>query len=279
MINIKKLCGIYLLLIGNFSFGQDVAGCTDPSLFLDRVTNYAITKCTNNFDAVEFNLAPLREKMITQEGAKTSIRYEFISTTGKKKSSYFKILRHYENEAQKSGGITMFLSTSEGIGVFKISKDNKEIAWVKVECGGNDSANFYVLTIVELQLVKNEINSNDLLNALNNNRHIILYFSFENGIAAIMPESQKVIDLIAEILKANTSIRLSIEGHSDNEGTPEQNKVLSENNAKVVMNSLIANGVDESRFSIIGWGQDKPISDNSSEGGKAKNRRVEIVKL
>lgn len=57
------------------------------------------------------------------------------------------------------------------------------------------------------------------------------------------------------------------------------NKTLSENRGKSVMNALVAKGIDKSRLSAKGWGQEKPIADNTSDDGKAKNRRVEIVKL
>jgi OOP family OmpA-OmpF porin len=73
-------------------------------------------------------------------------------------------------------------------------------------------------------------------------------------------------------------LRLSIEGHTDNVGTPQNNKVLSENRAKAVMNAVASSGVDASRLTSVGWGQERPVADNRTEEGRAKNRRVEIVK-
>ena len=173
----------------------------------------------------------------------------------------------------------MFLSAAEGTGVFKIMKNGKEVTWVKVESGGNDSNDFYYLYILQLEDMKQEITSNDILTALNNDGRISLYINFETGKSDIKPESQKIIDQIAEMLKANPSLKISVEGHTDNVGVKTANQALSENRAKAVVSACIAKGIDKSRLSAKGWGQDKPISDNTTEEGKAKNRRVEIVKL
>jgi outer membrane protein OmpA-like peptidoglycan-associated protein len=61
-------------------------------------------------------------------------------------------------------------------------------------------------------------------------------------------------------------------------GDAVSNKKLSHDRAKAVMDALIAKGVDKTRMSFVGWGQEKPVADNRSEEGRAKNRRVEIVK-
>lgn len=130
-----------------------------------------------------------------------------------------------------------------------------------------------------MEAMKQEIQASEIFEKLNTEGHISLYINFETGKSDIKTESQKTIDEIAEMLKNNASLKVSIEGHTDNVGTPAANKTLSENRAKAVMNALVAQGIDNSRLSAKGWGQDKPISDNTTEDGKAKNRRVEIVKL
>jgi outer membrane protein OmpA-like peptidoglycan-associated protein len=61
-------------------------------------------------------------------------------------------------------------------------------------------------------------------------------------------------------------------------GDPRRNKVLSEDRAKAVVTAIVSQGVDSKRLSAAGFGQDKPIADNKTDEGKAKNRRVELVK-
>jgi outer membrane protein OmpA-like peptidoglycan-associated protein len=80
------------------------------------------------------------------------------------------------------------------------------------------------------------------------------------------------------MLNQNPDLKISIEGHTDNVGTPQSNQILSESRAKSVMNALVSKGISAGRLKYKGWGQTKPIADNASEDGKAKNRRVEIVK-
>ena len=80
------------------------------------------------------------------------------------------------------------------------------------------------------------------------------------------------------MLNRNTELKISIEGHTDNIGQAAANKKLSQERAKAVMDALVSKGIDTARLSAIGWGQEKPVADNASDEGKAKNRRVEIVK-
>ena len=257
---------------------QDAEGTKDLPMFPNRMPNYLISEATTSFDAVNFNLASGGSKTISKEGTKSKIRYDFNAESGQSKPSCLQILRNYEAAAKKIGGQTMFLSADEVMGVFKIIKTNAEV-WVKVETGGNDNNDFYELTILEIEAMKQEITSNEILKALNADGHIALYINFETGKSDIKAESQNTIDQITEMLKSNAAIKISIEGHTDNVGNPQSNQTLSENRAKAVMNNILSKGIEKTRLSSKGWGQTKPTMDNSTEDGKAKNRRVEIVKL
>jgi OOP family OmpA-OmpF porin len=257
---------------------QDAEGTKDHPMLPNRMTNYFISDFKNNFDAVDFNVAPAGAKIISKEGTKTTIRYDFNAESGKPKPSALQILRNYEAAIKKIGGETVFLNAGEGLATYRIMKNDKEI-WTKIETGGNDNSDFYELTILEVEAMKQEITSNDMLTALNADGHIALYINFETGKSDIKPESQKVIDQIVEMLKSNPALKISVEGHTDNAGTAPSNQTLSESRAKAVMNGIVAKGVDKSRLSSKGWGQTKPIEDNKTEEGKAKNRRVEIVKI
>ena len=80
-------------------------------------------------------------------------------------------------------------------------------------------------------------------------------------------------------MKGNPALRIRIEGHTDNTGTPAANKTLSEARAKTVMDALVAAGIVASRLTSAGYGQERPLTSNSDDDGRAKNWRVELVKL
>jgi len=113
--------------------------------------------------------------------------------------SILQILRNYENAAKKIGG-NYFVSAAgdEGIATFEIVKGGKEV-WVKVEKGANDAVS-YAVTLVEVEAMKQEITSNDILTALNTDGYIALYINFDSGKSDIKIESQPIIEQLVEMM-------------------------------------------------------------------------------
>ena len=126
--------------------------------------------------------------------------------------------------------------------------------------------------------MKQDVTASDMFDALSRDGHIALYLNFDTGKSAIKPESSPIINQIVEMLKSNPDIKISVEGHTDDAGNPKSNKTLSDDRAKAVVTEIVAQGIDSNRLSAAGYGQDKPIADNKTEDGRAKNRRVELVK-
>jgi OmpA-OmpF porin, OOP family len=100
---------------------------------------------------------------------------------------------------------------------------------------------------------------------------------FETGSAVIKQASYAVLDDILKSAVVAEGLKLGVYGHTDNVGAPSANQVLSENRAKAVRQYLIGKGLAAKRIESNGFGADKPIADNGTAEGKAKNRRVEIV--
>lgn len=98
---------------------------------------------------------------------------------------------------------------------------------------------------------------------------------FDTGSAKIAPESSRLIAQLAELAKA-CPIGLAVEGHTDNVGSGQFNRRLSQARAEAVVAALVDLGVDSARLSPRGFGADRPIADNSTLAGRAKNRRIEI---
>ena len=101
---------------------------------------------------------------------------------------------------------------------------------------------------------------------------------FDTGKATIKPESQAEIDKIAEYMKANPTTRFEVQGHTDNQGSDKINDPLSQQRAEAVVKALEAQGVDGFNLRAVGKGSHEPVADNSTDEGRAKNRRVEFVK-
>lgn len=99
---------------------------------------------------------------------------------------------------------------------------------------------------------------------------------FEVGSATILPKSYKTLDNAVAILKEYGALKVEIAGHTDNSGTPDGNKKLSQERADSVKSYMIDKGIGGSRILAVGYGQDKPVADNKSKAGKAKNRRIEF---
>ncbi|MEI8204463.1 MAG: OmpA family protein [Bacteroidota bacterium] len=100
---------------------------------------------------------------------------------------------------------------------------------------------------------------------------------FETGKDVILPGSFSILDNVVTILKNNPQYNLLINGHTDNVGSPESNMVLSGKRAEAVKTYFINKGIGAKRLTAKGFGETKPIADNNTEAGRAKNRRVEFV--
>jgi outer membrane protein OmpA-like peptidoglycan-associated protein/tetratricopeptide (TPR) repeat protein len=99
---------------------------------------------------------------------------------------------------------------------------------------------------------------------------------FDTNKYELKPESQVELDNVVRLLKENPSLKIRINGHTDNVGKPADNLTLSNNRARAVVAYLTANGINATRLSSEGFGAGKPIADNTTEEGKAQNRRTEL---
>jgi outer membrane protein OmpA-like peptidoglycan-associated protein len=99
---------------------------------------------------------------------------------------------------------------------------------------------------------------------------------FETNKFDLDPKSQIELDKVVQLLSENATVKIEISGHTDNVGNPADNLTLSRNRAKSVVNYLIGKGIATQRLIAKGYGETKPVADNKTEEGKAKNRRTEL---
>lgn len=143
----------------------------------------------------------------------------------------------------------------------------------------NAGASLNVLQEANFKQTITKVTADDIANDLTKNGKSILYINFDVDQAKIAQEGDEIVTEIANALKKDNALKISIEGHTDNSGDAKHNKKLSNDRANAVMQKLITLGIDKTRLSAIGYGAEKPLVANDTEENKAKNRRVELVKV
>ena len=102
---------------------------------------------------------------------------------------------------------------------------------------------------------------------------------FESGQAELKNDAQTSLVEVVDLLQSEPDKKIRIEGHTDSVGDAAANLKLSERRAQSVLDALVALGVDASRITTVGLGEDFPIASNDDEEGRKKNRRVDVILL
>lgn len=255
---------IVIFIFSPLSISQDIPGSKDHPMF-NRISGFNIKEYTfEEFGSYTFTLDGENESIV--EGTKTTIYYECDC-----EEAPLKIVRNYTNAIKNIGG--KIYEPYNNRGYMFLKQGNKE-TWAEVYA----SDYYYDLTIVEKGEVEQEITANAILKELNETGKAILYINFDSGKSNIKEESMPVIEQIIEMMKQAPDIKISVEGHTDSDGSNESNLKLSEDRAKAVVEAITKGGIDAARLSSAGFGEEKPIADNSTLESKAKNRRVELIK-
>ncbi len=274
------LLSFFLLLISSATRVQAQETEIKDTPYFSGMPNYTIYDGEDiEFDSYNF----FNGKNCTAvEGKK--LKRTYVLKEDAQQSSVIQIMRNYANSVRNMGGTIIFegapqdadCAENNGLNMIvgKVIKGDNEM-WVEVVSLGGDD---YYLTIILKEMMKQDVTASNIFETLNRDGHIALYINFDTGKSIIRPESGSIIEQIVSMMKSNPDLKLSIEGHTDNVGDPISNKTLSEERAKSVVSALVGQGIETERLSTSGYGQDKPVGDNKTEEGRAKNRRVELVK-
>lgn len=273
----KSAIAVCLVALATLIYGPpqaaaaDVPNCKDHPLFT-RMQNMNITFCkTSDFDRFVFKTGKTTEAV---EGKRFEIKYQIAPPNPA--PSPLAIIRNHQQAIGKIGGKVVF--EDNRYTVLKISKDGKEI-WAQVDTAWGKG---YYLTIVEKQAMAQEVvSSAELFNTgIKANGHVeVPGIYFETGKSVLKPESEAAVAEVAKLLHADPALKVYVVGHTDNVASLDLNMKLSQARAEAVVQALVArHGIAPVRLVARGAGPLAPVTANDSEDGRAKNRRVELVK-
>ena len=289
---------------------QDVEGSKDHPLISRYPGSYIAKYLTKEFDEFALPLGPVDvENTITKnqplEGKITRIVY--VAPAGR---TVLEVFRNYQDALTKAGFETLFTCGPQGCGstvanAYANSGDNLDywgpqrgIHYISaklarpegdvyvsllVDDQGPDSrtnAELYVIEVKPMESGLITVDAASLANDINRTGHASVYgIYFDTGKADVKPESDATMNEIAKLLQGDSTLKLYVVGHTDNQGALDMNMDLSRKRADAVLAALTTKyAVPASRLKAYGCGPYSPVASNDSEDGRAKNRRVELVK-
>ncbi len=184
------------------------------------------------------------------------------------------IMLHYLEQAKAQSGQGIHRSAAHA--TYKAVVGDHDLRFlIEVYEGGT----LYSIVFMKLGTIATTAEEQNLLEELNNKGRVSLYFNFETGESGLSSQSENDLQKVVEVMKKTTSLRIKVEGHTDNVGSEEANQKLSEMRATAIQDYLIEQGISKDRIIAEGFGSSKPIASNDTEEGRNKNRRVDLVKL
>ncbi|MGC4119995.1 MAG: OmpA family protein [Myxococcales bacterium] len=253
---------------------DDALNCKDHSLF-SRMPGYFIYRCKEKqFDAMKLKVGDAKKtREESVEGKWSQIIYNFDKSKGAAPSG-LQVVRNYQNAVKAVGGTVLWESNRETS--LKVTSKGVEY-WTLV----SEYGTAVTITIIERQAMKQDVVANAELWAsdLKATGHASVYgIYFDTGSSTLKPESEPALKEIAKLLGAEATLKLWVVGHTDSVGGLESNVKLSQARAEAVRTALTTqHGIAAERLSAQGCGPLAPVATNSSDEGKAKNRRVELV--
>lgn len=253
-----------------FAHGQDAHGCKDSPL-ISRYPGSVLESCEHrNDDSYTFATADRKGKAI--EGDFTHIEYRFP-----KGVTTAPVLRNLVS-ALHSAGYTFEQNPTLGEPDFTVHMNG---TWMSIQFFGNNDG-FKVFIVKEIALTQVMVaTAAELSTGIGSSGHSVVNgIFFDTGKADVKPESAPALKAVVDMLTQDPKLKVYVVGHTDNVGVLAANIDLSKRRAAAVVQALSATpyNVAASRMQSFGDGPTAPISSNDTEDGRARNRRVELVK-
>jgi len=299
---VAAVCVLAGIVAPGFALGPDVQGSKDHPLISRYPGAFISDYSTKEFDEYTLPLGKMSEgqwaKSQQLEGKLTRIHYDVPETR-----SPVEVFRNYQQALARSGFQTLFSCTSGeqcgggAVGTVgwcagcsprqlsaKLPRPEGDVyVSIHIEQDNPTTPVSVQLDVIEVKSMESglvTVNAESLAGDITRTGHASIYgIHFDTGKADVKPESEATLKEIAKLLQKNAQLKLYVVGHTDNVGTLAANTELSQRRAEAVLKILTSKfGVAASRLQAAGDGPTAPVASNDSEEGRAKNRRVELVK-
>ncbi len=243
------------------------------------------------------------DKLLPVEGAVTYLHYEIDTSV-----SAFQVFRNYQSALRRSGFKELFvcerpcitdnlgnlrtllqardlyLNGHQDIQYLSAQRGNTYVSLAVNSFGSGSGTHAWVFVIDKGSLDDGKMaitGDSPIAKALASNGRVDLYgFYFDTGKAKLQPSSEKTLAELSQVLKDNPGLNIQVIGHTDNVGGDNANLALSQARAQAVSSALVTQkGIAPERVQSLGLGAGQPVASNTTEDGRARNRRVEIVAL
>lgn len=253
-----------------FSAAQDAEGCKDSPL-VSRMPGSRLIGCEHK----EFEQLQVITGLDKQENDITRTLegdYSLLDYEARPETSSIQVFRNFQNAFRQAGFSEVHARQPNYLLV------KKGALYAVLDSSAGEAYNLKLLTEKAMeQEVK--VDAPYLLSELDKAGRVSIYgINFDTGKATVLPTSEAVLTEVYRLLEGSPDLKLRVEGHTDNTGPKAANEHLSLQRAQAVVTWLTSKGIAAQRLTPLGFGDTKPVADNDSEAGRAKNRRVDLVK-
>ena len=242
---------------------------------LGHLPDYVSAKPTvKNYDSMTFSVIENDvEKEVTAQGRTFTVNYEYKGA--KDPLANPEINYNYREALKALGAEILYIGGRETTG--RLLRDG-QVIWFKTYAG-ETSVEVSAVEEKPFEAAIKPPPPAQMQTTMMQTGRVTLYVNFDFDKATLRPEAAAVVTQVVAMLKADPKLRLNIEGHTDALGTAERNRKLSADRAASFVAALAAQGIAADRLASAGFGPDKPLATNDTSDGRAKNRRVELVRM
>jgi OmpA-OmpF porin, OOP family len=249
----------------------DAKGCVENKV-VSRMPGCYIMRC----DSKDYNAAEMPRK-VSERGHMVEGEFEATVYRCPSGKSPLELGRNTENALKNAGFNILYTDVYAGGARFYMTAQ-KGLQWVRLSVLSDS----YELTTVKQKQMEQVMtaNADGWAQQINQSGRVSVYgINFDTGKSTIRPDSEPALNEVVKLLQANSSWAMVVAGHTDNVGAQATNLSLSRDRAQSVIAWLSAHGVAAARLVPAGFGDSRPVAENSDEAGRQKNRRVDLVKL